>query len=323
MSSSEPLMSPSNNVTPDHRGPVVDVSIWIFFVLSGLSVVSKVLTKLARASSEISLRKLQIDDFVLSLTQVLALGTTISISRQVAAGLGTPLETLSEASIAGYEKAAYASQLLYVCALCAANSAAIIFGLMLQPSKNHQLYLKATQGFGFVWLIVSIFGIAFQCKLPQPWALLRNQCFDQRAFWAFVEATNLATNFAITVVLIAIVWGLQMKTPKTKYLLALVFGTRSLLIIPVAFKLSYMFHRGLTHDTGNWNPTSDSVEEVILTSVIMNASIAIACLPFMKTLMESLQPGWSTGQVRPGVGYDIMVTKTFENSSYPLSGLSR
>ena len=84
-----------------------------------------------------------------------------------------------------------------------------------------------------------------------------------------------------------------------------------------------MFERRSTRNSDDWNPTSDAVDEVILTSVILNASIAIACLPFFKTLMESLQPGWSTGQVRPGVGYDIMVTKTIENSSTPLSGMSR
>lgn len=131
-----------------------------------------------------------------------------------------------------------------------------------------------------------------------------------------------------------------MKDPRTKYVLALVFAARSLYVpdgkpsnnaslterriaVPVAFKLVYLFTRGASSHARLWNPTSDSVEEVILTAVTMNASIAIACLPFMKTLMESLQPGWSTGQVRPGIGYDIMVTKTFENSSYPLSGLSR
>ena len=64
------VTSPGNIISPDHRGPAVDISIWIFFVLSGLAVVSKVLTKLARASTRVSLRKLQVDDFVLSLTMV-------------------------------------------------------------------------------------------------------------------------------------------------------------------------------------------------------------------------------------------------------------
>jgi len=57
-------------ITPDHRGPSVNISIWIFFVLSGLAVVSKVLTKLARASTRVSLRKLQVDDLVLSIALV-------------------------------------------------------------------------------------------------------------------------------------------------------------------------------------------------------------------------------------------------------------
>jgi len=97
------------------------------------------------------------------------------------------------------------------------------------------------------------------------------------------------------------------------------------LTIPIALKLKYMYQRYSTNHTEKWNPTSDAVEEVIFTSLIMNASIAIACLPFMKTLMESLQPGWSTGQVRPGIGYDIMITKTIENSqsSHQLSDMSK
>jgi len=41
----------------------------------------------------------------------------------------------------------------------------------------------------------------------------------------------------------------------------------------------------------------------------MNTSIMITCLPFLKLLMEQLQPGWATSDIRHGVGYNLTYGK--------------
>jgi hypothetical protein len=41
----------------------------------------------------------------------------------------------------------------------------------------------------------------------------------------------------------------------------------------------------------------------------MNTSIMITCLPFLKPLMEQLQPGWTTSDIRHGVGFNLTYGK--------------
>lgn len=39
----------------------------------------------------------------------------------------------------------------------------------------------------------------------------------------------------------------------------------------------------------------------MMSAVILNAHIVLTCLPFMKQLMESLQPGWSSSADTTGL----------------------
>jgi len=52
----------------------------------------------------------------------------------------------------------------------------------------------------------------------------------------------------------------------------------------------------------------------------MNASILMACIPFLKVLMEHLQQGWTTSDVRRGVGFTVAYGKTVTSSSRFPSG---
>jgi hypothetical protein len=54
------------HVTPDHQGPRVDIAVWVCFVVSGLAVTAKVLTKLSRSQRHIRLTNLGLDDLFLS-----------------------------------------------------------------------------------------------------------------------------------------------------------------------------------------------------------------------------------------------------------------
>ena len=41
----------------------------------------------------------------------------------------------------------------------------------------------------------------------------------------------------------------------------------------------------------------------VVTQLTMNLSIIVACVPFLKTVINHLQPGWSTSNVRVGLGF--------------------
>ncbi|KAF2842004.1 hypothetical protein M501DRAFT_375360 [Patellaria atrata CBS 101060] len=296
------MASAENTIGPDHHSALVNIIIWIFFILSGLGVVSKVLTKFARPRRKIHPGNLQLDDILLTLALLLAAGQTVAVSQQVSAGLGKHQDTLKPASISKYEKTEYVAEILYIAVLCTTKSAAFLFALILQPTPTRSMLLKIIFGITIVWTIISIFGIAFQCDLPHPWEVVHGKCFNQNAFWIFVEVVNVSIDIMLAVLLISIVWILQ--TSNTKYILTLVFAARALILIPVIFKLVYGFRLGPDRDTSRWDITYKYANVAITTSVVMNTSILITCLPFMKPVMEYLQPGWSSSNVRRGLGYN-------------------
>lgn len=47
----------------------------------------------------------------------------------------------------------------------------------------------------------------------------------------------------------------------------------------------------------------------VSTQVAMNVSIIVACVPFLKPLMDHLQPGWSTSNVRTGLGFNTIAPR--------------
>jgi hypothetical protein len=65
-----------------------------------------------------------------------------------------------------------------------------------------------------------------------------------------------------------------------------------------------------------------NVDSTIATAVLMNTSVVLTCVPFLKPLMEALQPGWSTSDVVQGVGYNVMHGNGLIRSRhYPIGGV--
>ena len=56
-------------------------------------------------------------------------------------------------------------------------------------------------------------------------------------------------------------------------------------------------------------------KSTVTTEVVLNVSIILACVPFLKLLLDNLQSGWSTSNVQTGAG--------FRNSSWISGGLAK
>ncbi|ORX96238.1 hypothetical protein BCR34DRAFT_607712 [Clohesyomyces aquaticus] len=316
------MASNGSIATTDHLGPQVNITVWICFIISGLAATSKILTKLGRSHRDFRLSSLQVDDYLVLASIVFAVGQSITVSQQVGAGLGDHISGLTYAQIARYQKAGLAADILYIVTLGLAKVAAFHFALSLQPHSKNKIVIYGFMVFVAVWSMVAVFGIAFQCKVPRLWTA-SEQCFDQPAFWAFIEAVNAFTDLGLIVILCTIVWILQIT--KAKFMLLSVFSARSLILVPIVFRVIYIFRaeRAL-----GWDPTYNQTNVAIATAVLMNTSIVLTCVPFLKPLMQHLQPGWSTSDVIRGVGYNVMYGKSqFEGGSFPMgsvvSGQSR
>jgi hypothetical protein len=93
-------------------------------------------------------------------------------------------------------------------------------------------------------------------------------------------------------------------------------------IAPIVFRLVHIYQADVSHDSPDWDPTMKHTETAIATAVLMNTSLVLTCVPFLKPLMEALQPGWSTSDVVQGVGYSVMYGKSAMNSvKYPIGSV--
>ena len=58
----------------------------------------------------------------------------------------------------------------------------------------------------------------------------------------------------------------------------------------------------------------------VVTQIGMNLTIILACVPFLKPLLDNIQPGWSTSNVRTGLGYNSMADSSI-GGDYPLGSV--
>ena len=75
-------------------------------------------------------------------------------------------------------KSTYTAGLLYIFTVITIKISIITFMRALVPCPSHAKFSLAL-GITFIaWGIGSVFAAAFQCKLPSPWLLEGNACFD-------------------------------------------------------------------------------------------------------------------------------------------------
>lgn len=176
-------------------------------------------------------------------------------------GLGQPQSTLGSETIEFFERArtplniagkwksdnseqvAYASQLLYIPALYLAKLSTLIYIRALSPDSPYAVLNKVLEAFVIVWGVGTEFAIAFQCRLPHPWAIISGTCFNmvlpflqsghsfdiltslKVPFWNTTGAFDILTDLAIIALPAYLVWAVKMPLSK-KTLVFLIFGTR-------------------------------------------------------------------------------------------------
>lgn len=59
--------------------------------------------------------------------------------------------------------------------------------------------------------------------------------------------------------------------------------------------------------------TSVEWTAAVVTTVAMNVSIILSCVPYLKPFINNLQSGWSSSNVRTGLGYSSIVSKDVQS----------
>ena len=134
---------------------------------------------------------------MLTVDQLGAVGYGIAVSYEVFAGLGRGNLFLETGRVHRFEHASvlsnfmvtfadglpsqayFTAQMFYIFSLCLGKLALLVFMLNFALKKLRRQVLQGLIWLNVVWLVVGILAVAFQCDVPQTWAVVTGRCFDQ------------------------------------------------------------------------------------------------------------------------------------------------
>lgn len=167
-----PLFITMPTISGDNYGPVVSIVTWFLLVATIITVITRT------AMRWVLTRKGHLDDAVILAAAGLAIAQSVVITAgMVPNGLGKRHD-LSASQRVLFQKYYYAGALLYIPCICASNLAVLFLLQTITPIASHKRLLVATEAVTVVWATTAELAMAFQCKLPTPWAVLDGQCFD-------------------------------------------------------------------------------------------------------------------------------------------------
>ena len=68
--------------------------------------------------------------------------------------------------------------MLYLGTLYFSKISSLAYIIQLTPDARHRRWGKGLSLAVSIWFIIALFGIAFECRLPSPWAIVTERCMD-------------------------------------------------------------------------------------------------------------------------------------------------
>ncbi|KAI5783697.1 hypothetical protein EDC01DRAFT_785348 [Geopyxis carbonaria] len=267
-------------ITADDRSPEINIVTWIMMVSMIFAVLTKIISN-PRATSWM----MSHDNILMFSAMIVAIGQSICVTVQTHdGGLGKRMDSLSQDELDVYQKAGFASQMLYVLALLIAKGTTTY---LIATFSYTQLTRTLVRGLGILttcWGLVAIFAVAFQCPVPNTWQLLSAGCFNRPIFWDVIGAFDMVTDLGLAVLPMIIMWDVQIAWSR-KIPVMCAFFSRALVMPLTALRLVFI------HNTAD-NPDvtfAAGHSVTIATQITLNMAIILSCLPFLKTFMEQIQ----------------------------------
>ncbi|KAL4816100.1 hypothetical protein BDW67DRAFT_163049 [Aspergillus spinulosporus] len=239
----------------DTRDPAVFVTTWFLVVVAALSVLIRVATKCR------VFRQLTSDDYLIIAALALCIAQSAVISVAVAHGYGDRFTTVASADFVQVMKCQYAASILYIASLCLSKLSLSRFIHTLTPVHRDHLLAAVLQVAIAILGVTGIIGTAFQCRIPQPWDYWWQKCFDLCAWAYFLSAANIATDVAIIVQALLLIFGIQAAWKK-KFMFASIFLSRILLVLPHSSSL--LLRSSKCQSLGKFRLTTKQLPSVII-----------------------------------------------------------
>ncbi|KAF2009648.1 hypothetical protein BU24DRAFT_401550 [Aaosphaeria arxii CBS 175.79] len=265
-----------NPITPDDKSTAIRITTW-----ATLGVL--IIMFLARQTIKYSVvRKAGIDDLCILFATIFAIGLSVTNLILAADGLGRS-EILTNKRANALMKAYYASDFLYILALCFAKLTLITFFCSIVVQRKER---RIIQGFGIfitAWSLASLVAVAFQCGLPRPWEVMTLHCYNRGVFWIIYCIIDMTSEVGLVMLSVNLVAYLKVKFSR-KVIVVACFAPRILVIAAALARLIYFFPI-TPHD----NPEFNLWVPVICTQIQVCLSISTACVPYVKCIFEGIE----------------------------------
>ena len=305
MATFQEFVTRAPQISATHRGPIVNLVGWILMVIMILSVATVLISKIivlrkltwwdslvTVAMVCVSRNQATVSPMSLIFLQVFGIGFTVAISEQVNSGLGSRRALLSQQRYISFQKAGYASQILYICAATFAKLSTTALLRTLSPQMSHRYPIIAVASSVLLWAHVTIITSAFQCTLPAAYLYSSSKCINQIAFWKGVGVVDIALDLAIMALPIMIVAKLQLSRAK-KIAVVFAFSFRALTVGCTVFRLTELssgFDRSIDLTLSSWRLT-------VATELCVFFAIFATCVPHLRPFLNSIEAGYLTGRI--------------------------
>ncbi|KAF2790511.1 hypothetical protein K505DRAFT_217606, partial [Melanomma pulvis-pyrius CBS 109.77] len=265
-------------ITPDNKSTAITIATWL------LMVIFIIMFLLREAIKFVVLRKFAVDDLLILLAVIFAVGFSITTLILASDGLGV-LGTLTLRRADAIMKGYYASDFLYILTIGFVKLSLVTFfhSIVIQGTQR-----RVVQGLGLfisAWTFASLLAVAFQCGLPRPWEMMTLHCYNSGLFWIIYCIIDMTTDVCLIMLSVNLVAYLKVKLSR-KVIVVACFAPRILVIGAALARLIYLFPI-TPHD----NPEFNLWVPVICTEVQICITISTACIPYMKPFFEGAEAG--------------------------------
>ncbi|KAF9697772.1 hypothetical protein EKO04_004375 [Ascochyta lentis] len=184
-------------------------------------------------------RKVALDDLFISFATSFGIGLSVTTLLLASRGFGV-LGSLTVERANTIMKGYYASELLYISALCFSKLSILVLFYNVVVLHTHRIFVMCFGLCIFAWSVASIIATAFQCGLPRPWEMLTLRCFNTRIFWVVYCAIDMSTEVFIVMLSVDLVAHLRVRMSR-KFAVVACFVPRLLVVATALVRAVYLY----------------------------------------------------------------------------------
>lgn len=269
-------------ITNDDYSSLPKVISWVLVIAEAFAVLAKLIT----LGYMRRFRWLSSDNVLIVASLTFSIGLVVSVSLAGTYGLGQRQANLDADALEHFQKAIYASDLLFIATLVLSKFAVLTLLWSLTPDVTHHRFMLVAGAIIATWGLSSFLVAAFQCSVPETWAILSAHCINRSSFWTYFAVLNIITELHLILLPCLIISDLQVGVKKKLSVMS-AFMLRVFVIGATISELYFRFQANKSSDQtfAEW-PTWVSA------LFVQGSSIIFACVPFMKPFFNSLQSGF-------------------------------